>query len=716
MVMGLWSLIGLLSMGVGCSLYFWWRTGRRLAQSECAHHILFHHGYHFLAVLDAKGIVLQLNESAQQMLDCTAKEVTGKPLAALSIFAQQEEFRQKMLRGLAAAMKGEPGWAHLQFIDGFHSTHYLDTSFQPIFDKQHRLSQILVEGRNVNRLRQAQQQLEQSRNEFWTFFEENPLLICRLNALGVVMKANTQTVAELGLAKEALEGQPWSHFYADKQQRLVFLSYLQAMSSDQVYTRDIRYLHQSGKFVWFHESLRKLPDSHDFLLVGENITENRRLSEELAYRATHDFLTGMYNRSYFEQQLEQLLDIAHQGRHALMFIDLDQFKVINDTQGHQAGDQVLKHIALLLQNLLPEQAILARLGGDEFGILLPSVELAPARELGQNIVDKIGAFNFHWEEKIFNLGCSVGLNMVDHNSGGKYRVMAEVDSACYAAKEQGRNRLHVFELDDAQLLERQGKMRWVEPIQEAIRQDRFILYAQPIVPMGTAHQGYHYEILARMLDKHSNIILPGVFLPVAEHYNLADRVDMVIVDKAFQWLESHPEHLQQLALCSINLSGLSLGSPEFTQWLLTRLKELTFPLDKLCFETTETVAVRHIQTATTFFSAIREMGCKVALDDFGSGLSSFGYLKSLPIDFLKIDGMFIRDLASDEMDFAMVKSINEVAHVLGKQTIAEFVEDQQIMDQLLEIGVDFAQGYFIDKPMPLENIAQSMLVVPKSTD
>ncbi|MFM2481323.1 EAL domain-containing protein [Celerinatantimonas sp. YJH-8] len=705
MIIGLWIFTGLVCIFAGWQMWRRKQAYQQLAESQAGFQSFFNQSFQYATVLDRNGVIIAVNKPTEQLLNKTFEELQGAYFCDIEVFQAQVELRSKLKAALELAEQGAVGWANVEFMDDYNKHHFIDVSFQPVLDEHQQLQQILVEGRNINRLHAARQQLEQSRLEFWTLFEENPLLLCRINNLGMTVRCNRQASVELGREARDLEGNVWGNFYADPELRSTFMDYLQHAESGQVYSRDLCYLHCTGKHIWFNESIRKLPNSHDFLLVGENITEKRRLTEELAYQASHDFLTGMYNRSYFEQQLEIFLESAQNGKkHALMFLDLDQFKVINDTQGHLAGDQVLKHTALLLINTLPQNAVLARLGGDEFGILLPEITLEDARRIGQLLVRNIAAFNFHWENKIFNLAGSIGLNMVDSNSGGKYRVMAEVDSACYAAKEQGRNRLHVFELDDEQLIERQDKMRWVEPIQQAIREERFVLYAQPIVAVTHDEPGLHYEVLARMQDKQGILIAPGIFLQVAEHYNLADRVDMVIINKIFDWLEAHPAHVAQLSLCSINLSGLSLSNHEFVNWLLSRLQRLSIPLHKLCFETTETVAISHIQVATQFFSEIKSMGCKIALDDFGSGLSSFGYLKTLPIDFLKIDGLFIRELPENAMDLAMVKSINEVAHVLGKQTIAEFVENEAAMQCLTEIGVDFAQGYYIDKPMPIEHL------------
>jgi diguanylate cyclase (GGDEF)-like protein len=387
---------------------------------------------------------------------------------------------------------------------------------------------------------------------------------------------------------------------------------------------------------------------------------------------------------------------------------MDQFKVINDTCGHSAGDEVLKQLATLLTDSLPTHAVLARLGGDEFGVIIADCLPDDALAYAHGIIAGIAEHHFISEEKTFSLGVSIGLVELNASSGNRQYVLSCADTACYAAKDEGRNRVHVFKQDDKELQRRHGEMQWVNKVQQALREQRFCLYAQPIkrvTPQGEDKGYLHYEVLTRMIDDNGKLAPPGLFIPAAENYNLADKLDKLIIDKTLAWLKGHPDHVAKLDQCSINLSGQSIGNKEFVEYLVKALVDSELPLYKICFEVTETVAIANFSHASFLLKELKKLGCKLALDDFGTGLSSFGYLKRLPVDYLKIDGLFVRDIADDEMDYAMVRSINEVSQLMGKQTIAECVEDERVMMRLAEIGVDFAQGYHLGKPMPIEMMA-----------
>ncbi|MGB5407090.1 MAG: EAL domain-containing protein [Thiogranum sp.] len=443
------------------------------------------------------------------------------------------------------------------------------------------------------------------------------------------------------------------------------------------------------------------------IVVFRDVTESRRLQKHIIHQAAHDSLTGLVNRYEFEKRLEELLVDAQNSdtQHALCYMDLDQFKVVNDTCGHAAGDELLCQLATVLHNKVRGSDTLARLGGDEFGILLTSCGSKDAREIADIILQTVQEFRFVWDDMTFRVGASIGVVPVDASGAGKKTLLSTADAACYAAKENGRNRIHYYEAGDTDLAQRTGEMQWVSRIHRAVEEDLLELYFQPIAPVSdqSSVSGEYYEILVRMHDDGGNLIAPGAFLPAAERYNLMPVIDKWVVKTAFKWLDGHPEHLKNLAHCAINLAGPSVSDESFLDFLVELFSRVHVPAEKICFEITETTAIANLVKATRFITTLKQMGCTFALDDFGSGMSSFAYLKNLPVDFLKIEGMFVRDIADDPIDYTMVKSINELAHVMGKQTIAEFVENRRILEKLQSIGVDFAQGYGIARPRPLRD-------------
>lgn len=438
--------------------------------------------------------------------------------------------------------------------------------------------------------------------------------------------------------------------------------------------------------------------------VIHNVSELKHLSNNLSYQATHDVLTGLYNRRQFENRLEAALASAANDayEHAMCYMDLDQFKIINDSCGHIAGDELLKQLAIRLQGAVRETDTLARLGGDEFGILLESCHLEHARRVVDKVFDTVGKFRFHWHERIFEIGLSIGLVPITKNSGNLTDILSAADSACYIAKEKGRNRVHVAVENDNDLRQRKSQMEQLQQLKQALNDDRFELHGQSVKPLGTNTNPWHTEILLRMIGADGKLILPGEFLPVAERYNMMPAIDRWVVTHVFQWLELNPigdpDHLDVLA---INLSGQSLGEKRFLDFVLSQLDKHSVSGDRICFEITETAVISNITHAVNFIDALKVKGCKFSLDDFGSGLSSFKYLKDLNVDFLKIDGSFIRSMASDKKTYDMVVSINEIGHIMGLQTVAEHVENTELQALLETVGVDFIQGYVVDKPRPI---------------
>lgn len=472
-----------------------------------------------------------------------------------------------------------------------------------------------------------------------------------------------------------------------------------------------KHIDRNGKeHKWLRSS--KIPlldnDSNLYGILGcyEDVTESRLLSQELEYLASHDPLTALFNRREFERRLARVLETAQNENscHALCYLDLDQFKVVNDTCGHSAGDELLNQLGAVLQNQIRKLDTLARLGGDEFGILMEYCSLDHAEIVANKLRSAVAEFRFNWEGRSFSVGASIGVVPIDASTGIMTELLVKADSACYAAKDGGRNRIHVYSEDDLELSRRHGEMQWVSKIHEALRDDRFVLFAQPIVPLNAKNQGKHCEILTRLLTEDGQTILPGAFFPAAERYNISPRLDRWVVENTLNWMGSNPTRLKGLAMCSINLSGHSLNDEVFQNFVSSALQKQNIPPGKVCFEITETAAISNLSRAIRFIAGLKEQGCRFALDDFGSGLSSFAYLKSLPVDYLKIDGMFVTDILEDPIDFAMVRSINEIGQLMGKETIAEFVESDAIREKLCGIGVNYIQGYAAGVPVPLDEL------------
>jgi diguanylate cyclase (GGDEF)-like protein len=432
---------------------------------------------------------------------------------------------------------------------------------------------------------------------------------------------------------------------------------------------------------------------------------------KLTYQASHDALTGLVNRREFELRTERALLSARQmGRvHALCYMDLDQFKVVNDTCGHIAGDELLRQFTTMWQPSVRDRDTLARLGGDEFGVLLENCPLDKAFEVAELLRQTAHDFRFVWQEKSFLVGVSIGLVVIDQNSESVVNLLSCADAACYAAKDKGRNRIHVYQPTDDRLVQRHGEMQWVSRISQALEENRFRLYCQRISSLhAELAEQQHFEILVRMIDETGQMVLPMAFIPAAERYLLMPAVDRWVIGHVFELCSQMGVHERMAgSTCTINLSGASLSDENFLVFVQEQFRLFQVPPSFICFEITETAAISNLTDAIALMRALKQIGCRFSLDDFGSGLSSFTYLKHLPVDYLKIDGSFVKDMANDPIDYAMVQSINNIGQLMGLQTIAEFVESEAVMHKLKEVGVDFAQGVWIDEPKPFEGFLRS---------
>ncbi|MDJ0907079.1 MAG: EAL domain-containing protein [Woeseiaceae bacterium] len=436
------------------------------------------------------------------------------------------------------------------------------------------------------------------------------------------------------------------------------------------------------------------------VLVFHDVSESRELNRRLSYHASHDILTGLVNRREFENRLERALKSAkaREASYAVCYLDLDQFKIVNDSCGHSAGDALLGQLGALLKSKIRWRDTLARLGGDEFGVLLESCSLEEAMQTAESLRMAISDYRFMWEDRSFRLGVSIGVVPITADNDDVAGLLSAADSACAAAKEAGRNRIHSFQENDIDLMRRRREMQWAARINTALEENRFELFRQTIQPLQAEEEGAHYEILLRMRDENGGIISPGLFIEAAERYGITPSIDRWVIRTAFRWLVSEADERERLSLCSINLSGQSLADDKFLPFVTDQFRMSGLDATKICFEITETAAIASYSQANRFINALKELGCKFALDDFGTGLSSFGYLKHFPVDFLKIDGSFVKEILHDPIDREMVRSINEIGHLTQKKTIAEFAENEEIITMLRGMGIDYAQGYGVSEP------------------
>ncbi|NEU79139.1 EAL domain-containing protein [Nostoc sp. UIC 10630] len=465
-------------------------------------------------------------------------------------------------------------------------------------------------------------------------------------------------------------------------------------------------INQNNQEVAIQDSASPIRDRQGQVIGGvmvfRDVTQNREFSRQLFWQASHDALTGLVNRQEFEQRIEQALRFTKLDYevHALCYLDLDHFKIVNDTCGHVAGDKLLRQITILLQQKIRKTDTLARLGGDEFGLLLNQCTLEQALLVANELLSCVQEFRFVWQEQVFSIGASIGLVSIDTNSESVAEIISTADLACYTAKNRGRNRVYVAQTDDQDRLQQRGEMQWASRISQALDSDWFCLYVQPIAAITpTAQNGNYYEVLLRLRDEKGNLVLPMTFIPAAERYDLMHLIDRWVIRTLFRnWTRAVGD---QQIMYAINLSGSSINDDQFIHFLYEQFTLYSISPQRICFEITETVAIANLNKANQFIQSLQRMGCRFALDDFGVGMSSFAYLKSLPVDYLKIDGSFIRNIVDNPVDNAIVAAMTHISSVMGIKTIAEFVENDAILERITALGIDYAQGYSIAAPRPL---------------
>ncbi|MES2103033.1 MAG: EAL domain-containing protein [Pseudomonadota bacterium] len=535
--------------------------------------------------------------------------------------------------------------------------------------------------------------------------------------LGRISYCNKIAEQMLGLSREDMLMQPFDtvcKIFDEKNHEQVpdFLEQVLWPDAGSETTNDLYLLGVDGSNIPIDRSIAPIRNADSnvigIVIVLHDVSEVRRHAAQLSYQATHDELTGILNRREFERRLNELLAKEplddKPEEHAVMYLDLDRFKIINDTSGHAAGDELIRQVSHMLKHRLRDGDMVGRLGGDEFGVVLTHCSRADACRLADALRQSVADIRFVWNGRTFAIGVSVGLVVLNPALVTLKEVMKAADAACYMAKEKGRNRIHLFSDDDEDLSVRHNEMEWVSRIKAALDQDRFCLHTQKIMSLHPDAEagGEHVEVLLRMLDEGGKIIPPMAFIPAAERFDLMPQIDRWVIRKSFSALAVlSKEQGTKIDTWAINLSGASVGDDRLLDYIIDQQQLFGIPFSMICFEITETAAIANLQKAVGLINRLRGLGCRFALDDFGVGMSSFSYLKHLPVDYLKIDGSFIMEIVDSPTDRAMVESINQIAHVMGKQTIAEFVENDAIIACLKTIGVDFVQGYGVGRPQAL---------------
>lgn len=442
------------------------------------------------------------------------------------------------------------------------------------------------------------------------------------------------------------------------------------------------------------------------VIIFHDVSEMRGLAREMSYQASHDALTGLVNRAEFERRLEVALKTARgEGAgHVVSYLDLDRFKVVNDSCGHMAGDNLLRELATLLKDKVRDSDTVARVGGDEFGMLLVGCPLEKARQIADDVCDAVAEYRFSWQDRAFDIGVSIGLVEVGHESGSAESVLSAADSACYVAKQQGRGRVHVYSARDEILARERGEIQWLQRLQRALKENQFELFVQPIVAVtGRVDAGPAAEVLLRMRDDAGKIILPALFLSAAERYQLMSHVDRWVVQAALTAISRGSPHLPEGRTCGINLSAQTLGDEDFLEYVVDLLDHTGVAPGKLCFEIAESAVLENIEYARRFINVLHGIGCQFALDDFGSGIGSFANLKQLSLDYLKIDGSYTRNLEHDSVNREMVTAMVNLARRLDFKVVAEQVEDQETFEAIRELGIEFVQGFVVERPHPLHS-------------
>jgi diguanylate cyclase (GGDEF)-like protein/PAS domain S-box-containing protein len=699
----MWSILIARSSGIiSDAIIRQQESEQKITESQQLLEAILNHASVCIYLKDLEGKYLFINRQYELLFHINNKDLMGKSDYAVHP-AKLAEKLQENDREILDTLKNVDFEEVVKQDDGLHT--YISTKF-PIFDQHGQVYAICGISTDISK----RKEIELNLRKLNLAVEQSPNLVVITDTNGVIEYVNHKLTELTGYLAEEVIGQLPSIFKSGATPDLVYKNLWETILAGQEWRGVLQNKKKNGEIYWAQESIapvkNDLGEITHFVAVQEDVTEAKVLNEKLSYQAEHDPLTGLINRQAFERRLECVIDIAKENdsRHALCYLDLDQFKIVNDSCSHAAGDELLRQLSKELSKTIRPRDTLGRLGGDEFAVLMEQCSLEQAKCTAERILTAVSHFQFGWENKSFRIGVSIGLIPISSYSGSIGDMLKQADIACYAAKDAGRNRVHVFhQHDDEYIQNHHGEMDWLNKINHALEKDLFVLYAQPIKLL-RPNLEMHYEILIRMQGENGEIISPGAFLPAVERYHLSQKIDRWVIRHTFVWIKQNPEFFHHDAFFSVNLSGQNLGDELLLEFIFNEFLATGIGFNKICFEITETAAILNLSAASDFITRLKNAGCKFSIDDFGSGLSSFNYLKKLPVDYLKIDGVFVKDIVEDPVGLALVKSINEIGHVMGKQTIAEFVESQEILDELNKIGVDYAQGYYLGKPKPLSEL------------
>ncbi len=660
------------------------------------------------AVLVTGETILVANEHFSQLLGVPASAVVGRPLADLV----SADYRELVAEYVTQALAGQttPDRFEVEFADSHGQVSRVELTGRLIEYSGgpamlYTTAEMIVEGPSRPAVVGGRAQAT---------IDSLTAGLLTTDALGRVDYLNLAAEQLLGHALEDVVGQPFPDVVAivdEPERKPISDPVRQCLSSGAPVSLGRRAMLLSRKDNVEHSievSVAPLRDNAEQLtgtvVLLQDVTEQRGLARQMSYQASHDALTGLVNRREFERRLQESIDTAHSGSgtHVLCYLDLDRFKAVNDTSGHSAGDNMLREVAALLKDAVRDSDTVARIGGDEFALLLVGCPLEKANQIADDVVAAVRDYRFVWKDKIFSIGVSIGLIEVGRESGALEDVLSAADSACYVAKSTGAGRVHVYSARDEAVARHRGEIQWLQKLQHALRDDRFVLYTQPILASDSDNErGPAVEVLVRMMDERGRIIAPGEFLKAAERYRLMSLVDRWVVQTAVAELGRGGLRVPAGRSVSINISGQTLGDVHFLEFVVDCLDRTSVSPSQVCFEVTEASVVANLEHARRFIGVLHGMGCQFALDDFGSGLGSFSNLKNLEIDYLKIDGAYMRNLSRDSVNQAMVQAMIKLARTLNFKVIGEQVEDQQTYDAARLLGVDYMQGFLIAHPEPM---------------
>lgn len=682
------------------------RTRQQLQQSQYYAEEGFHNSPLAMLIIDRTGRVRRVNRTFREHFGLFEAKIRDTDVQALFPQAEKEKVGQCLQHLL------EQQATHLaietRLLDSDFVSRHIMLDAYALNDPEGSVRNIVFQIEDIAEKKASERQIR----KLLRSIESSPVATMITDRESNIEYTNRRYTELTGYNREEVLGQKPSINSSGETPHETYEVMWKTLQNGEQWQGELLNRRKDGSLYWARTTIFPILDSEgnidNYVSLQEDFSEARSLSKRLQYEATHDQLTGLINRREFQRRLEDAIVRANTdlSTHALCFLDLDQFKLLNDTAGHLAGDALLTRIGQTLFNKVRRHDTAARIGGDEFAVILTDCDIDKAREISISLRDAIANINFPWEDRVYTVGVSVGITRIDGNIADPVELIKQVDAACYSSKESGRSSVTVYRPDDVTMRQRRTESSWVPQIRAALEQKRFRLYLQPITRLvhGSSDPS-NYEVLIRLVDETGQIIAPGEFLPAAERYGLASAIDKAVFDELYTVLTRRPDLREASGVFSINLSGLSLTRVDLLDHIVHTIRNGDLDPGKLQFEVTETAAISNITDARRFMETLQGIGCRMVLDDFGRGLSSFAYLKNLPVNVLKIDGLFVREMLRNKDDHNMVRMINELAHSLQLETIAEYIENEETLEAVRELGIDYAQGYFIAHPRDIDTIS-----------